>query len=89
MSAITQEQALQIWRDCKLAHRAVLTDSDLHAYAEAVQALQPTHIQVGDFSISPGIEKGRVWIERSSGEGGDFRIETFEAVVRKFYNDNF
>lgn len=47
------------------------------------------HVDIGEFFIAPGISEGRVWIGRQDGEGGDFKIEDVEKVIRKFYEENF
>lgn len=45
-------------------------------------------VQVGDFNIRPQ-RPGYVWIERGTGEGGEFTVEQFEAAVRAFYAEHF
>lgn len=50
-------------------------------------------VVVGEFFLAPGIGDGRIWIGRdsgpSAGEGGDFRIEDVEKLLREFYEENF
>lgn len=46
-------------------------------------------ISIGEYTLSPGMAKGRVWIEHKSGEGGDFDPEKLEVVIKKFYTENF
>lgn len=41
------------------------------------------------FTIKKGITEGRVWIERKSGEGGDFDSAEFYDLVEKLYNERF
>ena len=52
-----------------------------------------SRVIVGDFFIAPGIEEGRIWIGRESGdragEGGDFSANDFAELVRKFYEERF
>ena len=57
-----------------------------------IEAAKPAHrngIDIGTFSIRPGTQEGKAWIERSTGEGGDFSIDHFEEVVRQYYTENF
>lgn len=53
----------------------------------------PIRIEVGDFYIASGISDGCVWIGRargdSEGEGGDFSVEKLQALLSKFYDENF
>lgn len=56
---------------------------DLGMYADP-----STGVQVGAFNIRYQ-RPGKVWIERESGEGGEFDTEKFEAVVRAFYGEHF
>jgi len=46
-------------------------------------------IDIGAFFVCKGMAEGCVWIGHHSGEGGDFRIEDLEAVIRKFYEERF
>lgn len=50
-------------------------------------------VYVGEFFIAAGIEDGKVWIGRASGEregeGGDFSIDKLQEALRKFYEENF
>lgn len=50
-------------------------------------------VVIGRFFISKGMEGGNVWIGResgdSAGEGGDFDIDLVEALIEKFYLENF
>ncbi len=41
------------------------------------------------FIIKKGISDGRVWIERQSGEGGDFDAKEFYDLIERFYNERF
>jgi len=49
-------------------------------------------VKVGSLSICQQYiaddSKG-IWIEDESGEGGDFKTEMVEKVLRKFFDDNF
>ncbi len=45
-------------------------------------------IAIGEFAISP-CPHGGYWIYHQSGEGGRFKAEALEAVIKKFYGDNF
>jgi len=47
-----------------------------------------TGVQVGEFNIRRQ-RPGKVWIEHDTGEGAEFDVALFEAVVRDFYSRNF
>lgn len=44
---------------------------------------------IGKYTIRPGMETGRVWIETETGEGGDFDPAGLEKVIATFYKKNF
>ena len=45
-------------------------------------------VQIGEFSISrQGTAK--IWIEHTSGEGGEFREDDLENLIRNFYEKFF
>lgn len=45
---------------------------------------------IGDFIIRKDPQKDFVWIGTlGGGEGGLFPVEQVEAIIRKFYEDNF
>jgi len=46
-------------------------------------------INIGDLFIANGTRPDKVWIGRQSGEGGEFDIKAFEAVIEKFFVENF
>jgi len=41
------------------------------------------------FTIRDGMAKGRVWIEKEDGEGGDFDQDELFMFIREFYNKRF
>jgi len=42
-------------------------------------------ITIGEYKISHSeINEDKIWIEHSSGEGGEFSKEDFEALVKEF-----
>lgn len=41
------------------------------------------------FKIRPGIQKGKIWIESTGGEGGDFDQEELFIHIRNFYDTHF
>ena len=41
------------------------------------------------FLLRPGMQKGRVWIEAESGEGGDFDQDELYMHIREFYDKRF
>ena len=47
----------------------------------------------GKFFVTKGMEEGRVWIGRESGdlagEGGDFDQDALSALIEKFYEERF
>ena len=50
-------------------------------------------VVIGKFFVAKGMESGRVWIGRKSGdlagEGGDFVETDLEALIEKFYEERF
>lgn len=53
---------------------------------------QPNMIRIGRFEIGPsyGNEPDKIGIYLAGdGEGGDFCLADFEAVIAQFYKDNF
>lgn len=46
-------------------------------------------LTIGRYTLKPGIEPGKIWIETDEGEGGDFPIEQVEALLAKFYEEHF
>lgn len=56
----------------------------VHAFQNAL-----TELQVGTFTLRPGVEPGRIWIECESGEGGDFDPAKLEKVIAAFYKEHF
>jgi hypothetical protein len=46
-------------------------------------------IDVGGFCIQRAINEGKIWIIRQNGEGGEFDIKALEAVIEKFFEENF
>lgn len=55
------------------------------------QSLATTEAEytIGKYTITDGRQKGRVAIYHESGEGGDFAPAMLEAVIAKFYGENF
>lgn len=41
------------------------------------------------FEIRPGMAKGRIWIESTGGEGGDFDQDELFMHIREFYDKRF
>lgn len=41
------------------------------------------------FKIKPGYEKGKIWIESTGGEGGDFDQDELFMHIREFYDKRF
>lgn len=56
----------------------------VHAFQKAL-----TEFHVGTFTLRPGRTPGRIWIERESGEGGDFDPAELEKVIAAFYDEHF
>ncbi len=50
---------------------------------------ESNEIVIGDFKLRDGRQPGKIWIETDGGEGGDFPIAHIEALIRKYYNENF
>ena len=50
-------------------------------------------VVIGKFFVTKGMEEGRVWIGRESGdlagEGGDFDQDALSALIEKFYEQRF
>lgn len=50
-------------------------------------------IVVKTIAIRPGISENRIWLQRISGpregEGGDFNVDDLDALLSKFFKDNF
>ncbi len=46
-------------------------------------------VKVGKYTFSPGVEKGKVWIQCDDGEGGDFSEEKLEKLLDTFYTKEF
>jgi len=50
-------------------------------------------VVIGKFFVTKGMEDGRVWIGRESGdlagEGGDFPTDDLEALIERFYEERF
>lgn len=44
---------------------------------------------VGDYTLREGMERGKVWIEHESGEGGDFTAAKVEEAIAAFYKEHF
>ena len=44
---------------------------------------------IGNYTLSPGVERGCIWIEHASGEGGDFRAKLLEKAIADFYKEHF
>lgn len=44
---------------------------------------------VGKYTLRPGMQSGRVYIEHETGEGGDFDPVKLEAVIAEFYGKYF
>lgn len=44
---------------------------------------------IGSYTLRLGAQKGRIWIEAPSGEGGDFRPEQLEQAIAKFFAEYF
>ena len=41
------------------------------------------------FKIKPGMQAGRIWIESTGGEGGDFDQDELFMHIREFYDKRF
>ena len=41
------------------------------------------------FKIKPGYQPGRIWIESTGGEGGDFNQDELFMHIREFYDKRF
>ena len=41
------------------------------------------------FIIKPGMQKGRIWVGSTGGEGGDFDQDELFMHIRKFYDERF
>lgn len=45
-------------------------------------------IQIGAYTLEPSSHEGYVWV-MAGGEGGEFEVAKLEAVIAKFYEENF
>jgi hypothetical protein len=46
-------------------------------------------VDIGEFYIQPAINKGKIWIGRQDGEGGEFPIDELEKAIKEFYDERF
>jgi hypothetical protein len=63
-------------------------------YRTTKDIIIPGSLRIGEFMLTEGYGgPASISIVRASGEfageGGDFHIDALEAVIRKFYEDNF
>jgi len=48
--------------------------------------------EIGGFRIQPSLsgDHTKIWISRvGNGEGGEFEVDRFSAVIEKFFSENF
>lgn len=45
-------------------------------------------IQIGAYTLEPSSRPGWMWV-MAGGEGGEFEVAKLEAVIAKFYEENF
>lgn len=46
-------------------------------------------VQLGGWTLTPGVQPGMIWISAADGEGGDFHIHELAEVIGKFYKEKF
>ena len=76
----------------KLAKKKGVTRSALIREAVAARFIMD-EMQIGKYTIRNFVDypdkSKAVWIEQEDGEGGQFHLKSLEAVIEKFYNENF
>jgi hypothetical protein len=64
-----------------------------NAYRGGLVMEDDPRVVIGKFFVTKGMEEGRVWIGRESGdlagEGGDFDQDALSALIEKFYEERF
>lgn len=58
-------------------------------FNEAAAALEYETLFVGSLAVRRGITPATIWIGQPGGEGGEFSEAEVEAVLQKFYAENF
>lgn len=49
----------------------------------------PFKFAIGDYTLYPAINEGKIWIQHISGEGGEFPEEDFVKAIEDFYAKHF
>ncbi len=60
--------------------------------SEIVESMEKmtSKVIIGEFAISRSLfSEGKIWIEHSSGEAGEFDKKLFEKTIQKFYDKHF
>ena len=80
------------WAEAELIKALDSKDSLIQAKEDRIKELEANGFiqSCGDyFKIRKGMAKGRIWIESTGGEGGDFDQDELFMHIREFYDKRF
>jgi len=83
----TEESALM--RAIKLSREIDTEYGIVEFTANLISDVNQSSINVGEYSLTVNRCPGSIWIERKCGEGMEVKLERFEELIDKFYQENF
>ena len=92
MKVLGEGRARFVWEECQ-KHTLMTIEEACKAqvaYDEGFRQGQARYqVQIGGWTLSPGVQPGMIWISDAGGEGGDFHIHELAEVIGRFYQEKF
>jgi hypothetical protein len=89
---IGESNAKFVWEECQKYTLMTIEEACKAqvAYDQGFKDGQARYtVQLGGWTLTPGVQPGMIWISDAGGEGGDFHISELAEVIGKFYKEKF